>query len=425
MLKSDIMLKQILKNLACLFIIVLTLSSCTKEDKVTIKFSSWGSETEISELKPLILDFEQKNPDIKIEFLHIPQNYFEKLHLLVASNTTPDVVFINNINGAIYEENNIFYDLTEYLKEDKDLSSKSFYPQSLKSFTYNNKLYAIPRDVSNLVVFYNKDLFNKYHIKYPKKEWNLQDFLKTAQLLSKDTNNDGQTDLFGVGFDVQPLFWMPFVWSNGGYLLSSDLKHLGINNSHTIQGIQFYSDLRNKYHVAPSAAYIGSATTSQLFMQEKIAMQINGRWSVPRFRKDIKFNWDIAQFPKGAKGSIVDADSSGWAISQQSKHKKEAWRFIKFLASYSSISSFTKDGLIIPARIDVANSNIFLNKNQKPQHSDLFLKIIPKSIPTPANKNYKEITDVLNDALEPVWNGSKSAKEAITPNIQKKLKRLL
>ena len=66
------------------------------DKKTVLRFSSWGSQSETALLLPLIKEFERKNPDIKIEFLHIPQNYFQKLHLLFASNLAPDVVFLNN-----------------------------------------------------------------------------------------------------------------------------------------------------------------------------------------------------------------------------------------------------------------------------------------------------------------------------------------
>jgi multiple sugar transport system substrate-binding protein len=50
----------------------------------------------------MLNDFETKNPDLKVEFIHVPQNYFQKLHLLFASNLAPDVIFINNLYSPIY-----------------------------------------------------------------------------------------------------------------------------------------------------------------------------------------------------------------------------------------------------------------------------------------------------------------------------------
>lgn len=54
------------------------LSKFSKSTKTTVQFASWGSESEISILKPILKDFEKENPDIKVDFMHIPQNYFQK-----------------------------------------------------------------------------------------------------------------------------------------------------------------------------------------------------------------------------------------------------------------------------------------------------------------------------------------------------------
>ncbi|HBG49122.1 MAG TPA: sugar ABC transporter substrate-binding protein, partial [Cyanobacteria bacterium UBA9971] len=120
---------------------------------------------------------------------------------------------------------------------------------------------------------------------------------------------------------------------------------------------------------------------------------------------------------RGKAGSIVDCDTSGWAISSSSQHPKEAWRLIKFLANKKSAERFTQSGLIVPARIDVANSEVFLNKNIPPKNSKVFVDIIPDSMPTPVTGNYQEITDTLNTALEPLWNGKKTAKEVVDKDL--------
>lgn len=417
----------------CLFITVFLCGCNPKSGKTIIKFSSWGSESEITAIQPILKEFEKQNPDIKVEFIHIPKNYFQKLHLLAASNLMPDVVLINNLSGSSYAENNIFLDLSKLLNQKTDnkpcneecLREKDFFKQSIDALKYKDKLYAVPRDISNLVVYYNKDIFDKYNVPYPDNSWTFEKFLKISRKLTKDLNKDGKTDQFGVSFEESPLFWLPWLWSNSGGLISKDLKSIIINKPESIEALQFYSDLRNKYHSAPTKSEAGSATMAQLFIQKKLAMHISGRWSTPRYRKDLDFRWDIARFPNGKAGSIVDCDASGWAISSSSKHPQESWRLIKFLASKTSVENFAANGLIVPARIDAANSKVFLNKNLPPKSSEVFINIIPDSMPTPVTENYQEITDILNIALEPVWNGQKSANEVINSNLTEKLNQKL
>ena len=167
--------------------------------------------------------------------------------------------------------------------------------------------------------------------------------------------------------------------------------------------MDFYADLRRKYHVAPLREELSGATNTQLFLQGKIGMLISGRWVVPKFREEAKFDWDIINFPKGSVGSISPLDSSGWAISKNSKNKKEAIDFIKYMSSAINISKITESGLIVPSRIDVSNSKVFLDGN-KPLKSQIFTDIIKNSKPTPTTINYNEILDIIKSDNEIRFN---------------------
>lgn len=372
------------KIIPILLLLVLICGGCAQKDtRTVIEFASWGSKSEIDILKPILSDFEKENPEIKIDFMHIPQNYFQKIHLLFASNTAPDVIFINNLYLPIYANANLLEELT--------VNKNDFYPQALEALSWNGKLYAIPRDVSNLVVFYNKDLFDRKNITYPASEWNFDDFLKTAQKLTgKNT--------FGISFEEDPLFYLPYLMSNGGGILPSEIEKKGSQ-----YGLNFYADLRKKYHVAPLKSESASATMAQMFLQQKLGMYISGRWMVPKLRNEADFDWDVTQFPKGTNGSIVQLDTSGWAIAKSSKHKEEAQKLVNYLASSKNSEKFATSGLIVPARKDASRSKYFLD-GQKPVHSKIFLDIIETSKPTPVTVDYREITDKLKKSMETKFN---------------------
>ena len=124
---------------------------------------------------------------------------------------------------------------------------------------------------------------------------------------------------------------------------------------------------------------------------------------MPKLREEADFNWDIAPFPKGAKGSIVQLDASGWAVAKSSKHKAEAKKLVEFLSSKENSEKFAQSGLIVPAREDSANSKYFLD-GQKPENARLFLQVIKTSQPTPVTIDYREITDKLKKDTEKLFN---------------------
>lgn len=391
--------KKFLKLVILSFIVSLFLIQNLFRQKsvCVVKFASWGSESEISIMKPLISEFEKKNPDVKVDFMHIPQNYFQKIHLLFASNTAPDVIFINNQYLPVYVNAGVLEKLDGY-----DFELDKFYKKSLLALSVNKSLYAIPRDVSNLVIFYNKDIFYKTGTKLPNDNWTLDEFLQVAIKLSHPP------EIFGISFEEEPLFYLPYIMAYGGWTrvdVDNFFNNDVLNNPKIKQGLAFYSDLRNKYHVAPYKHEVGSATMAQLFLQGKLAMHLSGRWLVPKYRSEATFDWDVVEFPHSSNGikSFSPLDASGWSLSRYSKNKEQSIRLIKFLSSTYAIKKMCESGLIVPARVDVATSSAFLD-NAKPKNAKAFLSVIEHSVPTPVSVDYREILDNMKIKTERIFN---------------------
>ena len=382
-----------------------------KEQKDTIQFASWGSQSEVKILKELLSDFEKEN-QIKVDFMHIPQNYFQKIHLLFASNLAPDVIFINNHYLKMYTDANLLEDLTPYIQDKED-----FFKTAIDCLSDNNKIYAIPRDISNLVIYVNKTALNKARIKYKEKFNSLNELKETAEKLT--TKNQ-----FGINYEEAPLYWIYFLGANGGGILSDDLAKLDIKKQESIDALNLYSDFANKYNIAPTKAQIGSMTTAQMFINGRLAMYLGGRWMVPKFRETINFDWDIIEFPSSEKNKIF-TDASGWAISKQSKKKENALKLVLFLSSHNSINKLAQSGLIIPARKQSAKEYINSDKTNKPYHAEIFIKTLENSKATPVNKNYGRINDILIDRLQGVLAGEQTVQSALDTKTIKKIEGLL
>lgn len=383
-----------------------------KDETVTIKFSSWGSQSETTVLKDIIDDYEAQNQNIKIDFIHIPQNYFQKLQLLFASGLEPDIVFINNQNIKMYINAGLLEDLTSYLKN----SQQDFFEEAIDCFTSNDKIYAIPRDISNLVIYYNKDILAKNNIK-------IED-LKTSADLIKIGSKLKNKNIYAINSEDLPLYWLYFLAANGGSALSDDAERITINDEKSTEALQFYSDLINKYHYAPTKAETGSMTTAQMFINQKIAMYLGGRWMVPKFRETIKFNWDVIEFPTTNENKLY-IDASGWALTKKSKHKQEAADFINYLASETSSNKFAKSGLIIPAEKKSAKMFINNEKEQLPKNSEAFINTIKKAKPTPVCENYGAVNDILQEKATAIFFANKPPKEVFNKKTIKKLEDLL
>lgn len=404
--------------------VMVMLSGCgqSPNEKVHLRFSTWGSAQEIAVLNQLIAEFEQENPAWDVELIHIPENYFQKIHILIAGGMMPDVVFINSTHFPVYAAHHLFADLAPYLTRSKRLAPGDFYPQALATFQQaEGTIGAVPRDISNLVVYYNRDRFRQSGVPVPEAGWTWADFLEKAKALTRDTNGDGRLDQFGISFyRTPPLYWMPFVWSAGGQLFDETRRDFQLDSPQALSGLQFYADLPNRHHVAPRKTESGSASMSQWFLQQKLAMMVSGRWSVPVLREQADFDWDVAPMPVGPAGSRTGLDASGYAMAADTAHPNAAWAFIEFLSSPEAVSRFTASGLIIPARRDVANTNVFLQPEKRPQNGRVFLEVIETGVPTRSHPRWNELSEMLMLGLDPAWDGQlspKSAVQKLTPEI--------
>ena len=320
-----------IKRIFATFCVLLLLTGCSSQDKPTqISFSTWGSASELKVLKRVIADYELKNPSVKIKLQHIPQNYFKKLHLLLASNSEPDVILINNQNLPTYADFLYTFDKSEF---------KGYFPNSLKCLSYNSELKAVPRDISTLVMYYNKLLIT------PKPNWTWQDLLVDGKYLK-------QKGLFTLALEPDLLYVYPFMLAYG-----ENPDGINAENLTEYKSVEFYKSLSEKYGYAPKDYEIGMATPAEFFLGQKSAYYLSGRWMLPKLREAATFPWGVVELPKG-KYRSTPCDATGWAISKRSKNIREAKQFVNYLASNKSLLLMSEEGLIIPAKISVANSVI-------------------------------------------------------------------
>lgn len=393
-----------------LVLMLALLAGCARPEARGLTFSTWGSLDELATLKPLLADFAREHPEIPVRLLHIPEEYPHKIRLMAASRTMPDVLFMESQTLAGFARRGVLRDLGPLLARDPELQARDFYRPVLEAMSYKGVLYGIPRDLSNLVIYYNRRMFDEAHLPYPRAGWSYEDMVAIARRLTHG-------EQFGIGFSPYPIYWLPYLWSDGGDVMDAQERRCTLLEPVALAALERYRDLRWKYHVAPTEAETGNARPSQLFAQQKVAMCVGGRWVVPGFRQKLDFPWDVAPFPRGKVASVVDADASGWSIATSCRHPDQAWTLIRFLAGRRASAAFTASGLIVPARPDVAHSPAFLAG--APASSQVFLDVIETARPTRTPPSYDEILYELIDGLPPAWNGEAELLPTLKPIVQR------
>jgi len=383
-------------SIVCSIMIIFFVSGCgpKREKGVTLKLAFWGDPEEVKIIEKTVKPWDEKRDDLNVVLEHVPtggdtSRYVQRILTEIAGGSAPDVVFMEvNIFVDFYLKD-VLMDLTPLIENDKEFSIKDFYPDVVKRFTVDGKIYVIPRDTAPFnCVYYNKDLFDKEGIPYPKDDWTWDDLIRIGQKLTK-RNAQGIIEQYGFYTWVM----MNFVYSAGGGFVDNILnpQKCILDSPGSKEGLKFYHDLMWVYNISPKPGSL-DMSGAQLFETGRLAMYGSGIWETPRFRNITSFDWDIVPFPKHPKkGLKTGTGGSGYAILKTTKYPDKAWELVKCLSGDYGQSILADTGLAQPARMSIAASEHFAYDGKKPKNKKILLDSVKNVIYEPFHPRWNEI----------------------------------
>ncbi|WP_077328662.1 ABC transporter substrate-binding protein [Virgibacillus siamensis] len=416
-----------MKKLLAVFgilLMVLLISACSSGNETegadgekTIRYAYWDKKQE-NLMKDLITEFNKDHPDINIKLELTPYDqYFTKLNAAAAGGELPDVFWMNGPNFVKYAANNMIEPIGEYIKNDNlDLSP---YPKGLLGlYQFNNKTYALPKDYDTIGLWYNKKLFDKAGVDYPDKSWTWDDLIKAGKKLTNSSKG-----IYGIAASIADpqASYFNVILSNGGYIISEDKTKAGFDKSNTIEGLQKYYDLIDKYKISPTHAQMETTEANAMFESGKVAMLFQASYMIPEFKNNeytLK-NADVAVLPKMQKRSNV-IHGLGNVIAANSKNKDAAWKFVKFLSSKKAAKMQAEAG-IIPAYKGTQDAWVEATPEFNLQ---AFLDMAEVSEPYPVSRDTSKWSTIVQENIAKAWSGQISIEEA-SEVIDKKVESVL
>ncbi len=385
----------------------------TAATPVTITWSFWGDEAEVGIDKKIIEQFEKLNPGIKVQIRYEKwEEYFNRVDRDWTGDNAPDVMFLSYI--STYASRGVLENLDPYLVGDKDFKVEDYYPELLGLFRYNGNLYGFPRDNGTKVVYVNLDMLRQAGVAVPKAGWTWQDLREAALKLTK-RDASGNATQYGYAFEPNE-WWKLWIWQNGGELFDAynppepPTKVL-MNSPQAVEAVQFFADLINKDKVTPAVDdMITSAGITKLFADKKLAMAFGAKGKVPVFSNTPGLSWDVVPLPQG-KYRVNISGGAGYVMSKYSKHKAEAWQFLKFLCGELGQSLFMDSGVMVPARQSVREDNIFLSTSK--YNTQVFTDETRLGRQALNFRSSNTVSGLIDQELLPVWKGQKTASEVL------------
>lgn len=340
------------------------------EEKVKLTFGIWDKIQEDG-MKSLVEKFNEKNPNIEVEVQVTPwDEYWTKMEAAATGGELPDVFWMHTNEFLKYASNDMLMDLSNL----EGTNGYKDYPESLVSLaSYKSAVYGVPKDFDTIALVYNKEIFDEANVPYPDESW---DWDKLVEVSKQLTNKEKGIYGFAAALEDQQGY-LPPIAQAGGYVLKDGKS--GYTDPNTIEGLQFYVDLANKYDISPTLAQLADTNVDTLFQSGKVAMSYLGSWRMSSYvaNKDIADKFNVAVLPKGKeRASIINGLS--FVGNASTKHPEEVKKFLSFLASEEAQDLQASNGTAISARNGSAEEWVKTYPNHNVQ---VFLDMKEYSVP--------------------------------------------
>jgi len=370
-------------------------------------------------------DFNASQSEYKV----VPTNkgtYTETMTAAVAAfraNKQPDIVQVFEVGTAtMMAAKGAVYPVYQLMKDENEPFDIKAYLPAVASYyeTTDNQLLSMPFNSSTPVMWYNKDAFAKAGIKKVPATW---DEVKTA---SEKLLASGMSCGFTFGWQSWVMVENYSAWHNlpvgteqNGYA-GLDTK-LTFNNDAVKNRLQKIYDWSKK----GLFKYGGRRGDSlSMFTNGECGMWLNSSAYYGSIKTQSKFAFGQAMLPldtevaKAPQNSIIGG-ATLWVLKGKPKsHYKGVAEFLTYLSSPKVQAWWHQETGYVPittAAYELSKSQGFYKKNPG---TDTAIKELSLNTPTPNSRglrfgNFVQIRDIINNEMEAIWAGKKTASQAM------------
>lgn len=361
--------KKIIRNLMAGALSLVVLAGCGKKDTQTSSVSQEGlnvsnTSTEASEdivtklqgetkivfwhamgggqgeaLEKLVKQFEEKNPNIKID-LQNQGNYGDLSQKLTATMQSPDdLPTITQAYGdwmVPFMEANLVTNLKPYI-ENKEIGFDNYediLPGLREETMTDGMITSLPFNKSTEVIWYNKSLFDELKLEVPKTFEELKEVSKKIYEEKK---------IPGVGFDALSNYYATYLKDKG---VDMDSK-LDVASEESKEAINYYLDgvKEGYFRIAGTDKYMSGP-----FANEQAAAYIGSNAGEVYIEDGVKgkFEYEAAPYPAGQ--SVQQGTNIYMFEKASPEEKTAAYEFLKFLTSKDAQIEFALATGYMPIR---------------------------------------------------------------------------
>ncbi|TPG57905.1 sn-glycerol-3-phosphate ABC transporter substrate-binding protein UgpB [Ewingella americana] len=384
------------------------------------------------EVNSLADRFNQTHPDVKIVPV-FKGKYDESLAAGIAAYRTgkaPAILQVYEVGTATMMASKAIKPVYEVFADAGLKQDVAQFVPTVSGYYSDSKgrLLSQPFNSSTPVLYYNKDAFKKAGLNpdQPPKTW--QEMATYTEKLRESGMKCGYASGWQGWIQIENFSaWhgLPVATKNNGFDGTDAV--LEFNKPEQIKHIQMLQDMNKK----GDFTYFGRKDESTAkFYNGDCAMTTASSGSLADIRQYAKFNYGVGMMPydadvKGAPQNAIIGGASLWVMNGKDKETyKGVAEFLQFLTTPAIAAEWHQKTGYLPvttAAYELTKQQGFYDKNPG---SDVATRQMLNKPPLPFTKgmrlgNMPQIRTILDEELESVWSGKKTAKEALDTAVQR------
>jgi multiple sugar transport system substrate-binding protein len=310
---------------------------------VTLNYGWWSNDpTHDKAMRSWLDDFERAHPKIKVNSELLPWNvYWDKIRTTTAAGTAYDIIGIAGFNAAAVYNNHVVLDLQQF--SDYQKVAEGMLPVQLEANNWDGKQYGMPVGVFVPFLGYNRNLLRAANIPDldPKTPLTFEQLKDLARKLTK--RQDGKIVQYGMHPGIASFDTL--VYMEGGQLYDHNInpKKVTINTPEGIRGLEDYlslfkEDLAVPYEQMTNGPWGDGALASLEGGKVALAGMLVAYFNT--IKQEAPYIGGAPPFT--IKRSVTYGGSNALGIYKGSKHRDEAWEFIKWAVQPQSQMTFAR-----------------------------------------------------------------------------------
>ena len=330
-------------------------SAKAESGQTTITFMNHTGEEKTKKYEDdLIAEFEEANPDIKVEVQRMSMDdYTQTIQTKIASGDAPDVFYIEQSNLDKYAGSNYLMDLT-------NTSIASHYDGNM--LTYDGKYYGAPLGVNTYIITYNKSIFADLGIKVPE---TVSEFYAACDKIKESGIVPlvaGYQDSWVLMADTQAEYVNDIMLRDQNALIKLENREVRFSESADWKAVFERFSKRMQYTQGDQFGTDWNTACTMLANAEA-AMIVSGDWTannVADMGEDVDlgaFMLPVSDDASQIKIAVPGAGQS-YAISAESQNPDAAVKFVDFMTSKEAGEKYVADSIGVCVIKDVETPDV-------------------------------------------------------------------